>query len=207
MNRIFVRLLPLGLLLLLLWATPALAQQDYGEVAFVNSGPAAAQADFLHGLAQLHNFEYDDAAEHFRKAQQIAPDFALAYWGEAMTKNHPLWHEEDVSAARVILKRLGDSPDARLAKAGTEREKLYLRSIEVMFGEGTKEERDRRYEAVLGELQPQVPIDVDATAFYALGILGTAEHGPRFRHLHAGRRGARRSLSRNIRGIPASFIT
>jgi tetratricopeptide (TPR) repeat protein len=180
MNRISVCVLPLGLLLLLLWATPALAQQDYGEVAFVNSGPAAAQADFLHGLAQLHNFEYDDAAEHFRKAQQIAPDFALAYWGEAMTKNHPLWHEEDVSAARVILKRLGDSPDARLAKAGTEREKLYLRSIEVMFGEGTKEERDRRYEAVLAELHLKFPGDVDGTAFYALGILGTAEHGRDF---------------------------
>src|SRR2546427_10057914 len=88
----------------------ALAQQAYGEVAFVNSGPAAAQVDFLHGLAQLHNFEYDDAAEHFRKAQQIAPDFALAFWGEAMTKNHALWHEEDVSAARAILNRLGLTP-------------------------------------------------------------------------------------------------
>src|SRR5438552_6123611 len=115
------------LLLTSLWLlspSGAVAQQAYGEVAFVNSGPAAAQADFLHGLAQLHNFEYDDAAEHFRKAQQIAPDFALAYWGEAMTKNHPLWHEEDVSGARVILKRLVDSTDARLAVAGTERDTL-----------------------------------------------------------------------------------
>jgi len=56
-----------------LCSAPALAQQDFGEVAFTNSGPSAAQADFLRGLAQLHNFEYDDAAEHFRKAQQIAP--------------------------------------------------------------------------------------------------------------------------------------
>src|SRR5438105_15060169 len=124
----------------------ALAQQAYGEVAFVNSGPAAAQSDFLHGLAQLHNFEYDDAAEHFRKAQQIAPDFALAFWGEAMTKNHALWHEEDVAAARAILNRLGLAPEARLAKGSTEREKLYLQSLDVLFGEGTKEERDRRYE-------------------------------------------------------------
>ncbi len=180
MNRISGAVYSFALLMLLLWTGSVLTQQDFGEVAFVNSGPAAAQADFLHGLAQLHNFEYDDAAEHFRKAQQIAPDFALAYWGEAMTKNHPLWHEEDVSAARVILKRLGDAPEARLAKAGTEREKLYLQSTEVMFGEGTKEERDRRYEAVLAELHRKFPGDVDATAFYALGILGTAEHGRDF---------------------------
>src|SRR3989442_15448303 len=111
--------------LLLLCPAAAVAQQAYGEVGFANSGPATAQADFLHGLAQLRNFEYDDAAEHFRKAQQLAPDFALAFWGEAMTKNHALWHEEDVSAARVILNRLALTPEARLVKAKTEREKLY----------------------------------------------------------------------------------
>ena len=156
------------------------AQREFGEVSFMNSGPAAAQADFLHGLAQLHNFEYEDAAEHFRKAQQTAPDFALAYWGEALTQNHPVWHEEDVAAAREILKRLGPTPEARLAKAPTEREKLYLRSVEMLFGEGTKEERDRRYEAVLAELHRKFPDDVDGAAFEALAILGTAEKGRDF---------------------------
>src|SRR2546423_10287022 len=123
MNKIPRTLLPIALCLLC--PAAGFAQQTYGEVAFTNSGPAAAQSDFLHGLAQLHNFEYDDAAEHFRKNQQIAPDFALAYWGEAMTKNHALWYEEDVAAARLILKRLGLTPEARLAKATTERGKLY----------------------------------------------------------------------------------
>ena len=183
------RILPSALLLLLLLCSPAVfshqsaqqgSQQEFGEVAFVNSGSAAAQADFLRGLAQLHNFEYDDAAEHFRKAQQIAPDFALAYWGEAMTQNHPVWHEEDVPAAREILKRLGPTPEARVAKAATEREKLYLRSVEALFGDGTKEERDRRYESVLAELHRRFPDDVDGASFYALAILGTAEHGRDF---------------------------
>src|SRR5882762_2979915 len=165
MNRI-PGILFLSSLLLLLPAA-ALAQQAYGEVSFANSGPAAAQPDFLHGLAQLHNFEYDDAAEHFRKAQQIAPDFALAFWGEAMTKNHPVWHEEDVPAARLILKRLAVTPEARLGKGLTEREKLYLQSVEVLFGDGAKDERDRRYESVLAELHRKFPEDVDAATFYA----------------------------------------
>jgi tetratricopeptide (TPR) repeat protein len=166
--------------LFLLSSAPALAQQDFGEVAFANSGPPAAQADFLRGLAQLHNFEYDDAAEHFRKAQQIAHDFAMAFWGEAMTKNHAVWHEEDVTAGREILNRLAPTAEARLAKAPTEREKLYLGSVEVLFGEGAKEERDRRYESVLAELHRKFPDDVDGAAFYALAILGTAEHGRDF---------------------------
>ncbi|HET7259890.1 MAG TPA: hypothetical protein VFI75_09230, partial [Candidatus Acidoferrum sp.] len=48
--------------------SPARAQSSVGEVSFANSGAPAAQADFLRGLAQLHNFEYEDAAAAFRKA-------------------------------------------------------------------------------------------------------------------------------------------
>ncbi len=167
-------------ILLLLCSASATAQQDFGEVAFLNSGPAAAQADFLLGLAQLHNFEYEDAAEHFRKAQQIAPDFALAFWGDAMTKNHAVWHEEDVPAAREILNRLAPTPEARLAKAPTEREKLYLRSVEALFSEGTKAERHGRYESALAELHRKFSDDVDGASFHALAVLGTAEHGRDF---------------------------
>jgi hypothetical protein len=97
-----------------------------------------------------------------------------------MTKNHTVWHEEDVPAAREILNRLGATPDARIAKAPTAREKLYVRSVEMLFGEGTKQERDRRYEAVMAELHRTFPDDVDAAAFEALAILGTAEHGRDF---------------------------
>ena len=166
--------------LIFLVCSPALAQQDFGEVAFANSGPKAAQADFLRGLALLHNFEYEDAADSFRNAQKLAPDFAMAYWGEAMTQSHPVWHEEDVAAAREVLKHLAPTAEARLAKAPTQREKLYLRSVEVLFGDGTKEERDRRFESVLAEIHRKFLDDVDGSAFYALAILGTAEKGRDF---------------------------
>ncbi len=167
-------------LVLLLRCTSALAQQEFGEVSFANSGPAAAQGEFLRGLSQLHNFEYGDAAEHFRKAEQLSPDFAMAYWGEAMTKNHPVWHEQDQAAAQQVLARLGATPEARQAKAPTEREKMYLQAVEILYGDGTKEERDLKYEAAMAELHRKFPDDVDASAFYALSILGSAEEGRDF---------------------------
>src|SRR5271169_7019332 len=112
--------------LLLLWAGLSLAQHDspqqLGEVSFENSGAAAAQAEFLRGLAQLHNFEYDDAASHFRQAQSIDTGFAMSYWGEAMTKNHGIWHEQDRGAALEVLLRLATTPAERQAKAPTQRE-------------------------------------------------------------------------------------
>ena len=151
---------------------PARAQSGFGEVLFANSGSAAAQGPFQLGVAQLHDFEYGPAADSFRKAQQMDPGFAMAYWGEAMTKNHPLWRELDLPGARSVLERLGPSPEARAGKAVTAREKAYLHAVELLFGNGSKQERDARYSDAMGALYRDQPGDVDAGAFYALSIMG-----------------------------------
>jgi hypothetical protein len=161
-------------------AEPPAATREVGEVSFANSGAKAAQPEFLRGLAQLHNFEYEDAAAHFREAEKIDPSFAMAYWGEAMTKNHGIWHEQDLAAAREALARLGPTPAARLARSPTEREKEYLGSIEILYGEGPKEDRDQKYAAAMARLYQHYPQDVDAAAFYALAILSSAEQGRDF---------------------------
>lgn len=155
--------------------TPASA--SYGTVHFANSGNAAAQANFGRGLAQLHNFEYDTAAAFFRDAQAADPGFAMAYWGEAMTYNHPVWFEQDATAARAVLARLGPTPAARAAKAGTPREADYLAAVEILYGPGDKLDRDLRYRDAMLALHKRYPDDVDATAFAALAELGTASQG------------------------------
>jgi hypothetical protein len=53
------------------------------DLHFANSGSAAAQKPFMQGLALLHDFEYETAAQDFRRAQRIDPGFCMAYWGEA----------------------------------------------------------------------------------------------------------------------------
>jgi tetratricopeptide (TPR) repeat protein len=148
-----------------------------GDVSFPNSGAPSAQASFLYGLAQLHNFEYDDAARAFREAQQADPGFAMAYWGEAMTKNHPVWMEQDLGGARRILERLAPSSAERLSRAKTERERAYLRSIETLYGAGDKEARDVAYLEEVRRIHTAYPDDVDATAFYGLALLGSAHNG------------------------------
>jgi len=148
-----------------------------GVVAFVNSGAQRAQADFLYGLAQLHNFQYQDAAAAFRRAQEADPGFALAYWGEAMTYNHAVWMQQDANAARAVLTRFAPDRATRLAKAGTDRERAYLDAVEILYGHGDKFERDRLYAEAMRRLHERWPDDVDATAFYALALLGTAHAG------------------------------
>ena len=156
---------------------PLFQPSQVGDVVFPNSGSPAAQPAFLYGLAQLHNFEYDDAARAFREAQQADPQFAMAYWGEAMTKNHPVWMEQDLGGARRILERLGSSPAARVAKGATDRERAYLRAVETLYGAGDKTARDFEYLEQMRQIHAAFPDDVDATAFYGLALLGSAHAG------------------------------
>jgi tetratricopeptide (TPR) repeat protein len=162
---------------LLLAGSTASADGGYGHVDFANSGAASAQADFLDGLALLHDFEYPAAAAAFRRAEAVDPGFAMAYWGEAMTFNHPIWMQQDLKAAQSALNKLAPTPAVRRARAKTEREKAYLDTVEILYGDGSKEERDFRYEDAMAKLHARYPDDVDATAFYGLAILGTAHAG------------------------------
>jgi tetratricopeptide (TPR) repeat protein len=148
---------------------------DLGRIDFPTSGSAEAQKHFLRGALLLHSFEFEDAAEEFRAAQKIEPGFAMAYWGESMTYNHPLWMERDRDAAIEALKRLGPTPEARRAKAPTEREKGYLDAVEALYAEGEKAERDLAYADSMKRLHEKYPEDLDAASFYALSLLGTTE--------------------------------
>jgi tetratricopeptide (TPR) repeat protein len=163
--------------LVFLVSPPLGAQSSVGNVSFANSGTRAAQKDFLRGLAQLHNFEYEDAAAAFRRAEEIDPGFAMAYWGEAMTFNHAIWEEQNRRAARNALEKLAPTPEERIAKAKTEREKDYLRAAEILYGEGEKYGRDARYADFMRGMHEKYPADIDATCFYALALLGTAHNG------------------------------
>jgi tetratricopeptide (TPR) repeat protein len=168
-----------GALVLGGWAAGPVAGQApvLGRTDFPNSGPAAAQGAFLEGVLLLHSFEYERAARAFREAQRMAPDFALAYWGEAMTHNHPVWFRQDRSAALEVLGRLGSTPEERRARATTERERAWLESLDVLYGGGPKARRDTLYAETLGGMHARWPDDENMAAFYAVAILGTSHGG------------------------------
>ncbi len=148
-----------------------------GKIDFPNSGPPEAQADFIIGVLNMHNFEYEEANAAFARAREIAPDFAMAYWGEAMTYHQSLWGRQSRNAAREALRRLGRTPAERAAKAPTQREKDYLDAVEALFGEteATRElpkyERDILYRDAMRRMHETYPDDLEATAFYGLSIL------------------------------------
>ena len=177
MNRCsrFASLLVVSLSALGLFSAGPAPAAELGRVAFVNSGSEEAQEPFQQGVAALHSFFYDEAADLFREAQRRDPGFAMAYWGEALTHNHPLWRQQDRDAALEALGKLAPTRQERAAKAPTERERAYLETVEILYGDGEKHERDVAYREALRRLAERFPDDPEARALHALAIQGAAE--------------------------------
>jgi tetratricopeptide (TPR) repeat protein len=174
------RLLCAALIALLAFlASPVAAQlENVGNLRFATSASPEAQKHFLRGVAILHSFGWKQAIAEFQAAQKIDPDFALAYWGETLCYNHPLAPEQDGKAPREVLAKLGPTPEARLAKAPSAREKGFLRAVEALWADGPQKDdwRARRvaYMDQMARLHLEFPDDDEVTTFYAVSLLSGA---------------------------------
>lgn len=157
--------------------TGAPVLSDLGSIDFPNSGSADAQTAFLNGVKAFYSFEFDEAGDDFRLAQKIDPDFALAYWGEALSVNHPLWARQDTAAARATLNRFAPTPEARSANTPAGRERGLMRAVDVMYGTGDKLTRDIAYSNAMRQLYETYPDDNEVATLYALSLLGTVRPG------------------------------
>ncbi len=177
------RILPLSFLFLLL--TPLLAQQKQSPMEHIHgvghvhmdvSCSPSLSADFDFALALLHNFWYARALEAFNKIIQADPQCAMAYWGAAMTYNHPFWDaptREDESAAWALVQK------GLQATKKTLREKMYLDAVAALYkdaGAGSKSEHDEAYKDAMKTVYEKYPDD-ETRLFYGLSILGTIKEG------------------------------
>lgn len=165
-------------IIVVLIATACLTKEDnttndqLGELNFTATGNDEAQPFFKKGLLLLHSFQYHDAAEEFQKAIDADKNFAMAYWGKAMTHNHPLWQEQDFDKGNEILNQLAPTPEGRIAKAATELEKDFISGINILYGNGNKAERDSSYAEYMGILYKKYPGNDEVAAFYSLALNG-----------------------------------
>ena len=161
-------------------ALAATQQAELGTIDFPTSGSPAAQEHFIRGVLLMHSFEYGPAGEAFREAQRAEPGFAMAYWGEAMSYNHPIWQQQDRDAALAALSRLAPTSPQRAARAGSDKERDWLAAVETLYGEGDKDGRDFTYSDAMRRMHEKYPDDNDVATFYALSLLGTSHNGRDF---------------------------
>ena len=150
--------------------------EGVGTAHMETSCAPAVQARFDRALAVLHNFWYARALTQFQEIQKADPECAMAYWGAAMTYNHPLWDApspEDTAAAWAHVQK------GLEARSQSEREHMYLLAVAALYkdgGAGTKQSRDEAYREQMAATQAKYPDD-ETKLFYGLSILGTIREG------------------------------
>ena len=148
-----------------------------GDIDFDVNGDSPAEPHFEKGLLLLHSFEYEDARTAFLNAQKADTAFAMAYWGEAMTYNHSLWQRQEREKAIAALNKLATTAEEREKLASTELQKDFFRSVEILFGTGTKYERDVAYHQFMENLTKKYRENNEISAFYAISLLGASRNG------------------------------
>ena len=147
-----------------------------GAVHFQNSCKAEVQAEFSRSVALLHSFAYAAAATSFADVASKDPDCAMAHWGSAMSRFHPIWGpptEADFAAGRAAAaKAQAGAPSAR--------ERDYIAAIGAYYkGDGMPyPERVTAFEQAMAGVAQRNPQDHEAAIFHALGILGVAYNSP-----------------------------
>ncbi len=150
--------------------------EGVGTAHMETSCAPAVQVQFDRALALLHNFWYARALTQFQEIQKTDPDCAMAYWGAAMTYNHPLWDAptaSDAAAAWAYVQK------GLKAKSQNDRERMYLLAVAALYkdaGAGTKRSRDEAYRDQMAATHAQYPDD-ETALFYGLSIIGSISEG------------------------------
>ena len=138
---------------------------NLGVSHFTATGPRACQRHVLEGVLALHSFVYEDARDAFVEAARSAP-CPIAFWGEAMTYDHPLWGEQDAAAGKAALARI--PADAKLSPM----ERGLIEAARALYDSGHAAWMER-----LARLHDELPRDDEVALFYSLSLYANSEHG------------------------------
>ena len=138
---------------------------NLGASQFIATGPRACQRKVLEGVLALHSFVYEDARDAFVEAEKAAP-CPIAFWGEAMTYDHPIWGEQDSAAGKAALAKIPS--DAKLSKA----ERGLVEAAHALYEEDHEAWMNR-----LARLHRELPGDDEVALFYALSLYASSGGG------------------------------
>ena len=97
----------------------------------VSTASRQAQAYFDQGMRLTYGFNHAEAARAFRAAQQLDPQCAMCYWGEALVLgpniNAPMFPEAVAPAVRAAASAM------RLAKRATPAEQALIRAVSARY--------------------------------------------------------------------------
>ncbi|MBR1247430.1 tetratricopeptide repeat protein [Bradyrhizobium sp. AUGA SZCCT0169] len=146
---------------------------DIGSTTWkITTANERAQAYFDQGLRLAYAFNHDEARRAFRTAQNLDPDCAMCFWGEALVlgPNINLPMPEDAVAPAYAAAQKAKA----LAGKASPREQALIGAIAVRYGSDPKAARaplDAAYAAEMAKAAKQFPEDDEIATLYAEAVM------------------------------------
>ena len=131
-----------------------------------------AQRFFDQGLTLVFSFNHEEAARSFRRASELDPQSAMAFWGVALALGPCI--NLDVDPPREKAAYEAAQKALLLAPSATERERAYIQALSKRYSSDPKldlRELDAQYVNAMRELHEHYPDDLDAATLYAESLM------------------------------------
>jgi tetratricopeptide (TPR) repeat protein len=153
---------------------PVVLLTGLGETSHpVATTSAEAQKFFDQGFILAYGFNHDEAVRAFRRAAQLDPQMAMAYWGLALALG-PNYNETTISPERMKAAHEAVQKGLILAAKGPEHERAYLGTLAKRFSADPTADQKKLwldYRDAARELMRRYPDDLDAATLYADALM------------------------------------
>jgi pimeloyl-ACP methyl ester carboxylesterase/predicted Zn-dependent protease len=139
----------------------------------VTTQNAEAQKFFNQGLAYIYAFNHEESIKSFRRAAELDPNLAMAYWGAALALGSNYNVTADANQLKEAYATLQKA--VQLAPKATALEQAYIAALAKRYSaDGTQSDRAKLgqdYRNAMKELVQKYPDDLDAAVLYAESMM------------------------------------
>ncbi|HEV3420528.1 MAG TPA: hypothetical protein VG075_09495 [Candidatus Acidoferrum sp.] len=131
-----------------------------------------AQRLFDQGLTLVFGFNHEEAARSFRRASELDPESAMAFWGTALALGPCINLDVDRPHEKAAYEAAQKA--SYLAPSATERERAYIQALSKRYSSDPKvdlRKLDADYANAMRKLHNHYPDDLDAATLYAESLM------------------------------------
>jgi tetratricopeptide (TPR) repeat protein len=134
----------------------------------VSATNAEAQKFFDQGLSFVYAFNHDEAIRSFKRAAELDPQMAMAYWGIALALGPNINLDVDPDREKAAYEAMQKA--LSLAAGAPENERAYIEALSRRYSIDSKADLKKLavdYKNAMGKLVKRYPDDLDAATLFA----------------------------------------
>jgi tetratricopeptide (TPR) repeat protein len=154
-------------------ARPPSLMPGLGEVHHpVSTTNSDAQRFFDQGLALVYGFNHDEAVRSFKRAGELDPQLAMAYWGIALALGPNINMEVDAEHEKGAYEAVQKA--VSLTAKTSEPERAYIEALAKRYSNDPKADLKKLsvdYKNAMADVARRFPDDLDAATLYAESLM------------------------------------